>query len=246
MIRRHGILRGLRPCQLYPYRRTTIQPQFRRNSSHTNASPSQRELNPTLLHTTHLTQPTDAQSVAENVRGLMREIPHPLTVIVAQDTTTTTTTTTGTPPAGLLVSSFNTVTLHPTPYVSFNLKLPSSTYDAIKASRAFTASAVADVQLARDFLMDKRAEGYIETLWNNVCDQRGGMLKPGRGAVWWMRCRWAEQRSQPVGDHVIVVGEVVGAGYYTRGLDEKVGASDKPLIYSQGKYRNAGPPVAED
>ena len=177
------------------------------------------------------------------MRGLMREIPHPLTVIVAQDPTTTGT---ATPPAGLLVSSFNTVTLHPTPYVSFNLKLPSSTYDAIKASRTFTASAVADVQLARDFLMDKRAEGYTETIWSNVCDRRGGMLKPGRGAIWWMRCRWAEQRSQPVGDHVIVVGEVVAASYYTRSVDEKVGASDKPLIYSQGKYRNAGPPVAEE
>lgn len=171
----------------------------------------------------------------------MREIPHPLTVIVAQDTTTI-----GAPPAGLLVSSFNTVTLHPTPYVSFNLKLPSSTYDAIKASRTFTASAVADVQLAQDFLMDKTAEGYRETMRSNVCDQRSGMLKPGRGAIWWMRCRWAQQRSQPVGDHVIVVGEVVAADYYTRSLDEKVGASDKPLIYSQGKYRNAGPPVAEE
>ncbi|KAI4237046.1 MAG: hypothetical protein LQ349_002158 [Xanthoria aureola] len=227
MILRHGILRGLRPCQLHPYRRTTLQPQFRsNNTSHNNSAPPSQH----------------AQSVAENVRGLMREIPHPLTVIVAQDTTTTT----GTPPAGLLVSSFNTVTLHPTPYVSFNLKLPSSTYDAIKASRTFTASAVADVQLARDFLMDKRAEGYMETMRSNVCDQRSGMLKPGRGALWWMRCRWAEQRSQPVGDHVIVVGEVVGAGYYTHSLDEKAGASDKPLIYSQGKYRNAGPPVAED
>ncbi|KAL8749169.1 MAG: hypothetical protein Q9199_007851 [Rusavskia elegans] len=182
---------------------------------------------------------TDAQSVAENVRSLMREIPHPLTIIVAQDTIT------GSPPAGLLVSSFNTVTLYPTPYVSFNLKLPSSTYDAIKASRAFTASAVADAQLANDFLMDKKAEGYMETMRSNVYDQRGGMLKPGRGAMWWMRCRWAEEKSQPVGDHVIVVGEVLGAAYYTSSLSEKARASDKPLIYSDGKYRNAGPPVAE-
>lgn len=47
MILRHGILRGLRPCQLHPYRRTTLQPQSRSNTtSHTNASPSQRELSP--------------------------------------------------------------------------------------------------------------------------------------------------------------------------------------------------------
>ncbi|KAL8851589.1 MAG: hypothetical protein Q9221_003521 [Calogaya cf. arnoldii] len=170
----------------------------------------------------------------------MRQIPHPLTVIVAQDPNT------GSPPAGLLVSSFNTVTLHPTPYVSFNLKLPSSTYEAIKASKTFTASAVADVRLAKDFLLDKAAEGYAETMKNNVCDQSSGLLNPGRGAIWWMRCRWAEQRSQPVGDHVIVVGEVLGIAYYASHLDGKGRASDKPLIYSDGKYRNAGPPVSEE
>ncbi|KAI4265625.1 MAG: hypothetical protein L6R38_009284 [Xanthoria sp. 2 TBL-2021] len=221
MILRHGILRVSRPCWLD--RRKTIQLQFLSTTSSNNAAPP----------------PKDVQPVAEHVRGLMREIPHPLTVIVAQEPNT------GSPPAGLLVSSFNTVTLHPTPYVSFNLKLPSSTYDAIKASRTFTASAVADVQLAKAFLMDKKAEGYMKTMRSNVYDQRGGMLKPGRGAMWWMRCRWAEEKSQPVGDHVIVVGEVLGAEHYIRSLDEKARVSDKPLIYSEGKYRNAGPPVAE-
>ena len=60
MILRHGILRGLRPCQLHPYRRMTIQPQFRSNNiSHTDsAPPSQRELNSKLycllrINTTH-------------------------------------------------------------------------------------------------------------------------------------------------------------------------------------------------
>ncbi|KAL8770592.1 MAG: hypothetical protein Q9209_003660 [Squamulea sp. 1 TL-2023] len=167
----------------------------------------------------------------------MREIPHPLTVIIAQNTTV------GSQPAGLLVSSFNTVTLHPIPYVSFNLKLPSSTYDAIKESRTFTASATANVQLAKDFLLDKKAEAYVETLRSNVCDQHPGMLKPGKGAIWWMGCRWVEERSQPVGDHVIVVGQVLRAGYYSN-----LGQSrhhERPLIYSEGQYRHAGPPLSK-
>ncbi len=172
----------------------------------------------------------------ENVRGLMRLIPHPLTVIVAHVKRK------GSLPAGLLVSSFNTVTLHPTPYVSFNLKLQSSTYDAIKVSKTFTASAVADAQLAEDFLLDKRAETYPDTLLRNVRDQRTGMLKPGRGALWWMRCRWMKKKSQPVGDHVIIVGRVEKAGYYINS-DEQGRISEKPLIYSEGQYRNAGPPA---
>ncbi|KAL8999493.1 MAG: hypothetical protein Q9169_001698 [Polycauliona sp. 2 TL-2023] len=221
MILRHGILRGLRPCRLdWP---KAAHFRYLNDAATTDAPPSK--------HT---------QSVAEDVRSLMRQIPHPLTVILAQDPTT------ASPPAGLLVSSFNTVTLYPTPYVSFNLKLPSSTYDAIKASRTFTASAVADVQLAKDFLLDKRAEGYVETMRSNVDDQHSGLLKPGRGAIWWMKCRWAEQKSQPVGDHVIVVAEVLGAAYYTSSVEGKARASDKPLIYSEGKYRNAGQSIAKN
>ncbi|KAI4267362.1 MAG: hypothetical protein LQ337_008388 [Flavoplaca oasis] len=208
-----------------------------RDTAASNATLSKGESNPTD-HGIFLMYKADAESVAENVRSLMRQIPHPLTVIVAQNPAS------GSPPTGLLVSSFNTVTLHPTPYVSFNLKLPSTTYDAIKASKTFTASAVADVQLAKDFLLDKKADRYLEIMRSNVCDRRHGMLKTGRGAIWWMRCRWTEQRSQPVGDHVIVVAEVLGASYYA-GLDGQDISSEKALLYAKGEYRNAGPSIAE-
>lgn len=236
MILPHGIIRGLRPQYCWFDRRRTFQLRLL-NDIASNATLSKGQFNP-IEYEIYLMYEADAESIAENVRSLMRQIPHPLTVIVAQDPAS------ASPPTGLLVSSFNTVTLHPTPYVSFNLKLPSSTYDAIKASKTFTASAVADVQLAKDFLLDKKADRYVETMRDNVCDRSHGMLKPGRGAIWWMRCLWTEQRSQPVGDHMIVVAEVLDASYYA-GLNGQDRPSEKPLLYAAGKYRIAGQSVAE-
>lgn len=172
----------------------------------------------------------------------MRGIPHPLTVIVAQGNNSS-------QPAGLLVSSFNTVTLHPVPYISFNLKLPSSTFDEIKQSRIFGASAIADVRLARDFLLAKKDSTgsenslYNEALQRNVQNGQIGRLMRGRGAIWWMKCHWAQGMSVTVGDHVIMVARVLQGEYYEH-LDGQTKASEIPLVYAEGRYRTAGPPIA--
>ncbi|KAL8708200.1 MAG: hypothetical protein Q9220_006870 [cf. Caloplaca sp. 1 TL-2023] len=165
----------------------------------------------------------------------MREIPHPLTIITAQSAKSA-------QPAGLLVSSFNTITLQPIPYVSFNLRLPSSTYDEIKQSNTFTASAITSVQLAKDFLLDKKDARYADALRRNVENNRGGRLKVGRGGLWWMKCQWAEEKSVVVGDHVVVVGRVVEGDHYGD-FDDPRKVTALPLIYSKGRYRNAGLPA---
>lgn len=162
----------------------------------------------------------------------MRELPHPLTVIVAQSKNSPR-------PAGLLVSSFNTVTLEPVPHVSFNLKLPSATYDQIRKAGTFTASAITDVQLAKDFLLDKEDPGYAAALKRNVTHHRNGMLAQLRGGIWWMRCSWLREKDTEVGDHIIVVGKVTAARFYPdRNKDGRV--RGQALIYSKGRYRYAG------
>lgn len=88
----------------------------------------------------------------------MRLVPHPLTIILATPLPSSSSSTPGPPPqpnepTGLLVSSFNTVTLTPDPYVSFNIKLPSATHAAILASGTFTASGINKSWLARKFLL---------------------------------------------------------------------------------------------
>ncbi|KAL8804584.1 MAG: hypothetical protein Q9200_005773 [Gallowayella weberi] len=194
--------------------------------------------------------------ISDTVRDMMREMPHPLTVIVAQNNKCYRK---ARLPTGLLVSSFNTVTLYPIPYISFNIKLPSATFDEIKRSRTFGASAVVDPRLAKDFLLPKKDLAqkdnlqYTEALQRNVLDGRIGLLKHGVGAKWWMKCCWVSGKSVMVGDHIIVVALVLQGRYYEdveRQGQAKISklagqnrVSEKPLIYSEGEYRNAGPPI---
>ena len=56
-----------------------------------------------------------------------------------------------------------------------------------------------------------------------------GRLKGGKGGTWWMRCRLVRGKCMPVGDHVIVVGEVLECGTYE-------GGAGIGLVYAEGVY----------
>ena len=155
----------------------------------------------------------------------MRSTPHPLTAIVAfhpeqaaKDRA-----------CGLLVSSFNTVTLSPRPIVSFNIKLPSSTYNAISESGSFIASGLASTETAYAFAKGPRASTILE----NIIDKEG-KLKDGKSGTWWMACKVVEKDCMKIGDHVIVIGEVFKAASYG-------GEQCEPgIVYLDGKYRRVG------
>ncbi|EFW18679.1 hypothetical protein D8B26_005501 [Coccidioides posadasii str. Silveira] len=91
---------------------------------------------------------TDIQT---QVRKLMRLVPHPVAII----TSTHPNSRAESAFRGMTVSSFNTVTLYPEPVVSFNAKVPSETYDAIRLSKRFLvhllSSNAATANLAREF-----------------------------------------------------------------------------------------------
>ncbi|KAN0068806.1 oxidoreductase [Elaphomyces granulatus] len=89
--------------------------------------------------------------LADQVRVLMRRVPHPVAIITSSDSTTT-----GDRAfRGMTVSSFNTVTLYPEPVVSFNVKTPSETLNALQSSGRFLvhllAPSPATAKLALDF-----------------------------------------------------------------------------------------------
>ena len=135
-------------------------------------------------------------------------------------------------PTGLLVSSFNTVTITPTPFVSFNIKLPSRTHSAILASGSFTASGINSAELAQKFLLPSSPQkSDVLKACTFTSEEEGPWLKSGQGGVWWMRCNWVREKSVRVGDHAIMVGEVVSAGKYDK-RDER-----KSLFYLNGAYR---------
>ncbi|KAL2367310.1 putative oxidoreductase [Blastomyces gilchristii SLH14081] len=90
--------------------------------------------------------------IGDQVRLLMRRVPHPVAIITSTDPKAPTAQTAF---RGMTVSSFNTVTLYPESIVSFNVKLPSETFNAIHASSRFLvhllAPTDATARLARDF-----------------------------------------------------------------------------------------------
>lgn len=94
----------------------------------------------------------DAASLSHQVRLLMRRVPHPVAIITASDRHVS-----QDKPIfrGMTVSSFNTVTLSPEPIVSFNVRRPSETLNALQSSGRFLvhllAPSVATAKLARDF-----------------------------------------------------------------------------------------------
>ena len=147
----------------------------------------------------------------------MRTVPHPVMVVTAEERNGKS--------KGLLVSSFNTVTLSPEPIVSFNIKLPSSTYDGILRSRRFSISAVWCPDTAHAF-----ATGNSKGLPNDLHERRAFAL----------RCEWLEHKSVEIHDHVIMLGRVLE---YIPPLPTREATT--PLIYSQGDYRKASPPLKE-
>lgn len=67
---------------------------------------------------------------------------------------------------------------------------------------------------------------------------RAPVLKdePEVGGLWWMQCEWIREMSVQAGDHMIIVGEVLAAGKYTRRNERK------GLVYLNGNYRACGNP----
>ncbi|KAJ5570041.1 uncharacterized protein N7459_009471 [Penicillium hispanicum] len=82
----------------------------------------------------------------------MRRVPYPVAIITATDPSGPSDTTSF---RGMTVSSFNTVTLIPHPVISFNVRRPSETLNALLASGRFLvhllAPGSATATLARDF-----------------------------------------------------------------------------------------------
>ncbi|KAL8761628.1 MAG: hypothetical protein Q9184_002275 [Pyrenodesmia sp. 2 TL-2023] len=240
MSARHGIFRAWRPLRLPFFGRRTTQNLFSTRKVYNDDNVDQTSPPSTLKTQKGGTPETPAPAKSTRaspwqIRGMMRLVPHPLTIILAQDTESAL-------PSGLLVSSFNTITLDPVPYVSFNLKLPSATYTKIQKSGVFGASAFSNPDIAKDFLLDKDSAAYRTALRKNVREGKT-MLKTGKGGIWWMGCQFMEKESLQVGDHLVVIAKVVGAEYYNEFYKPRENVQASALIYLDGRYRTAGEPV---
>ncbi|KAK5701438.1 hypothetical protein LTR17_022597 [Elasticomyces elasticus] len=203
-----------------------------------------------------------AADLAEGVRAVSRASTHPVVIITSR---------TPAPSGGketvdemvrhcraVTVSSFTTVTLDPVPIVTFNLKIPSRTWDAISQSQrlcvhfmAATQSAVAITSLfTRPYerpeepfvaLADVEARVLLRrsTASPKIKDDNGAILARMDSALLKDKC-------VHVGDHVVVFAEVqnitlpgeeqnTNRSTALQRLEQKAG-----LAYGRREYRGMG------
>ncbi|KAK4453680.1 flavin reductase like domain-containing protein [Podospora aff. communis PSN243] len=233
-------------------REWTMTPS-REPSAHTHTSPTTPAPPPTPNDGHHL------PPLSRELRTLMRLLPH--SVVVCTSTTPANPKTHRPPtPRAMTMSSFTSLALSPTPVISFNISVPSRTYDAVEATRRFNIHILADdVNGARiaDWLAKGNAggrkvfEGLEEececgfTEGSSVGDPP--VLK-GEGVLYVLRCRLLEEPVRGlvrVRDRVIVLGEVmeiVEGGADAEG--ERAGKRRRHerfgLLYADRRYRQLG------
>ena len=130
---------------------------------------------------------------------------------------------------GMLAASFTPISLHPDPYVSFNIKLPSRTYEQIARNGKFMVFAPGDATLCAAFA----APGPKHTLIQAILSPKGSPSSRKR-VVWWARCQLLQDKSITVGDHMIVVGKV------TRVKKPRQSTILDIIVYTERKYHTIG------
>ncbi|KAF7542449.1 hypothetical protein G7Z17_g11562 [Cylindrodendrum hubeiense] len=211
--------------------RPCLEPASRR--THTSSAPNPWHTSPAKPPTTH---PTTSAPLPEQLRSIMRLLPHSVVVCTSHQ-----------PgpdggPRAMTMSSFTSLTLSPTPLVTFNVATPSRTLDAIRASGAFTvhilAGDAAGAAVASHFTRGNLGGNVLEGLEEVTCDTEGeAPVLRGEGVLFALRCRVladaAEGGLVRVRDHVIVVGEVVAMVPVT-------GEKGFGLVYADRRYRQVG------
>lgn len=212
---------------------------------------------------------TPKPSLPDQIRLLMRRVPYPVAIITATDPHTHNHDHKDTQIEhsyrGMTVSSFSTVTLHPEPVVSFNVKRPSETLNALLSSGRFLVHLLAPARptadLARDFsrgnnnLSIVNGEGGFEFAAHAQTGDEKESERPlpllrrrevgSRGIVdfpFVFECRLLPQQME-VFDHTIVLGRVVDT-ILQRPLDAEVkGQADSGelcLTYANTKFWEMG------
>ncbi|KAL5340806.1 flavin reductase like domain-containing protein [Aspergillus crustosus] len=111
------------------------------------------------------------QSLSTQVRLLMRRVPYPVAIITSTDPNPPSSS--SSPPAsnfrGMTVSSFNTVTLTPKPVISFNVRRPSETLNALLKSGRFLVHLLSPGQGAAALASD-----FAKGNWSRLSESENG------------------------------------------------------------------------
>ncbi|KAL7795095.1 flavin reductase like domain-containing protein [Trichoderma ceciliae] len=181
--------------------------------------------------------PTSPAALSEQIRSVMRLLPHSVVVCTAIH---------GETPRAMTMSSFTSLTLSPTPLISFNIATPSRTLDAMMESRHFNIHVMSGDELGVE-VADRFTRGNTDDIFDGLeygtNETDGAPLLRGEGIMYVLRCRLLPDEPTrglvKVRDHVIVVGEVVEmiAGSC---------ASKFGLSYADREYRQVGRVISRD
>ncbi|KAK1982304.1 flavin reductase like domain-containing protein [Colletotrichum cereale] len=172
----------------------------------------------------------------EQLRGVMRRLAHSVVVCTATDRRGR--------PRGMTMSSFVSLSMEPVPLVTFNVRTPSRTLQAIQddggGGGLFNIHVLAEgaggARVAEWFTRGNAAgEGLFRDLPDGVAVSEEDGAAPvleGKGVLYVLRCRALGEGMVRVRDHVVVVGEVEGV---LRGEGEGFG-----LVYADRRYRLLG------
>ncbi|CVK97037.1 uncharacterized protein FMAN_11280 [Fusarium mangiferae] len=201
----------------------------RRN--HTTATATTWHTSPAKPPTVH---PTKQGPLSEQLRSIMRLLPHSVVVCTSNQP--------GDGPRAMTMSSFTSLTLAPTPLVTFNIATPSRTLDAIRASGGFNVHILSGdergANVASHFTKGNFGGNAFKGLEYTQKDDEAPIIRED-GVMFALRCRVLQDAPEGgllrVRDHVIVVGEVVEMVRVGEEEDEDFG-----LVYADRKYREVG------
>ena len=126
-------------------------------------------------------------------------------------------------PVGLTVNSFNSVSLDP-PLVLFSIDRTTRTFANVTAASHFAINVLSEAQ--RD--LSQRFARREPDRWQGIAHVAGETGVPLLdGCLASFECR--RETTHDGGDHVIVIGRVLGIRHAARG---------RPLLYFRGQYRS--------
>lgn len=200
----------------------------------------------------------DALPLPEQLRCVMRLLAHSVVVCTSAAAAPESSTPV---PRGMTMSSFTSLSLRPTPLVTFNIATPSRTFDAVSRSRQFNihilSGDVAGARVAEWFRKGNADDlGVFEA--DKLRDECGCQVVPaettsdgaapllkGPGVLFALRCSLLGDEPARglvrVRDHVIVLAEIVD-------IVEGEGGKSEPgpfgLAYADRLYRQLGSTMA--
>ena len=138
------------------------------------------------------------ESVSDQYKSFLHDVPRSLFVIVPYPRTHES-------PSGMVVSSFETMLIHPKPFVSFSILTKAPIYDAIRATNEFAVFPINDPTVAG--LFGKTLSPSHPLVLQERMKQERALLE----CSWHIRCKRSPEHSVRLYGHEIVVGQVIAA-----------------------------------